>query len=448
MKRVIFTFLILLFCAGFGCKAWALNAQLLENTINSNPVSKSSIVSVSVRNLQTGGILYQKNSSVLARPASTLKFFTSAAALDFLGLDYKFITGFWKDANTTYLKVSGDPLFDESNMFYIISQLLANNYKTTKDFVIDDTIIDKIPYGVGWYADDNASGFFPQMSPYIINRNLFCVRAEIVKNKIIPSFCSTYHEPTIVRLKVSKTDNYNISRDPFSKRAAVIEGEISQNTEFKIPALNTEEMFKSYFFKTLQHFNLAVNPMIKYEKTPRFSYELSSIYHTVKEVLYAINKRSDNLAAEILLKHLGAVSSGQTGSTKNGLERFKLFYQDLGVYTEGIIVADASGASMNNLLTSDWQTKALCAISKTKYFNELKSSMATPSDGTFSGRLGELDGKLNVKTGTLSNTSTVAGYITTQDGEQLAFSIMLDNLPEGAKPKEFENNLIRAIYSE
>ena len=50
-------------------------------------------------------------------------------------------------------------------------------------------------------------------------------------------------------------------------------------------------------------------------------------------------------------------------------------------------------------------------------------------DGTLDGRMkGTLgDGNLRAKTGTMSNIRALAGYVTTRDGEALAFAILADN---------------------
>ena len=68
--------------------------------------------------------------------------------------------------------------------------------------------------------------------------------------------------------------------------------------------------------------------------------------------------------------------------------------------------------------------------------------------GSFSGRLGKNSPvKLKVKTGTLANTSSVIGYIQTKSGNNVVFSIILDNIPANSNPKLLENEIINKIYS-
>ena len=112
---------------------------------------------------------------------------------------------------------------------------------------------------------------------------------------------------------------------------------------------------------------------------------------------------------------------------------------------EGIILADASGASMNDYVNADFMTDALIAINKNVVGKTIKNAMTDTNTGTFSGRVKELNGRIKVKTGTLANTSAVVGYLKTNSGRDVAFAIMLDNIPACVKPKQFEDEIIRAI---
>ena len=56
---------------------------------------------------------------------------------------------------------------------------------------------------------------------------------------------------------------------------------------------------------------------------------------------------------------------------------------------------------------------------------------------------------LRAKTGTLSDISAIAGYITTQKGKDYAFDIMInDAKTSNADKKLLEEYILRAIYSQ
>ena len=102
---------------------------------------------------------------------------------------------------------------------------------------------------------------------------------------------------------------------------------------------------------------------------------------------------------------------------------------------------------MNDYVTANFMTDALIAISKSPNFSTIKNSLTDNNLGTFQNRLNELNGKIKVKTGTNANTSGVIGYLKTSNNRDLVFSIIIDNIPKNTKPKELENKIIKAIYT-
>ena len=77
----------------------------------------------------------------------------------------------------------------------------------------------------------------------------------------------------------------------------------------------------------------------------------------------------------------------------------------------------------------------------------IKSLMVTADEGTMKDRLILLKDNLKVKTGTLSNMSSVAGVVTTRKNRNLVFSIIVQNSPKRkAILKNFEDILIALLY--
>ena len=89
MDRKICTFITLIICFFISSQAFSI-----ENTLSKYPFVKNSVVSISVKDTN-GKILYQMNPQIMVHPASTLKVFTSMAALNTLGSNYNFKTAFY-----------------------------------------------------------------------------------------------------------------------------------------------------------------------------------------------------------------------------------------------------------------------------------------------------------------------------------------------------------------
>jgi PBP4 family serine-type D-alanyl-D-alanine carboxypeptidase len=141
--------------------------------------------------------------------------------------------------------------------------------------------------------------------------------------------------------------------------------------------------------------------------------------------LEIINKRSQNLHAEMLLRTLGAEFRGE-GTNEAGLQVVNEFLVEAGIDCDKIRLDDGCGLSRENLLTPRFQTSLLEFLSKRPYFDLFLGTLAVSGmDGTLKHRLSALEvrGSIHAKTGSLNGVRTLAGYMTTKSGRNLVFSI-------------------------
>jgi D-alanyl-D-alanine carboxypeptidase/D-alanyl-D-alanine-endopeptidase (penicillin-binding protein 4) len=94
--------------------------QTRISEILAKPELASAMVGVKVASLDTGRVLFEENSAKLLRPASNMKLYTVAAALDKLTPDYRFKTSVYATTKLTAAGVTrgdltiygrGDPSF-------------------------------------------------------------------------------------------------------------------------------------------------------------------------------------------------------------------------------------------------------------------------------------------------------------------------------------------------
>ena len=84
---------------------------------------------------------------------------------------------------------------------------------------------------------------------------------------------------------------------------------------------------------------------------------------------------------------------------------------------------------------------------KTADDNDFINSMPTAGEGTLANRMLYFKDNLRAKTGTLSDTSAIAGYITARSGKIYAFDIMInDPGSKSSEKKSLEEYIIRDIY--
>ena len=159
--------------------------------------------------------------------------------------------------------------------------------------------------------------------------------------------------------------------------------------------------------------------------------------------LTVTNKVSQNLHAELTLRLLGRLFSGQPGmadgnegSIADGARVVRQFLRNAGVASEDFFFYDGSGMSANDLIAPRAYTTLLTYAARQSWGEDWKATFPIAGvDGTLSGRFkgSALTGKLFAKTGTLNEVNDLSGYLTAASGKTLAFSILVDGHLPGSE---------------
>jgi len=142
-----------------------------------------------------------------------------------------------------------------------------------------------------------------------------------------------------------------------------------------------------------------------------------------------INKVSQNLHAEILLRLLGR-EKGTAGTVEGGLEVVRGFLNNAGIPTDQYIFYDGSGLSRQNLVTPNAVVQLLRYAVSQPWGASFRDTLPVAGvDGSLANRFVNIDaqGRVLGKTGSLGGVKTLSGYATTDHGEQVAFSILTNN---------------------
>lgn len=144
------------------------------------------------------------------------------------------------------------------------------------------------------------------------------------------------------------------------------------------------------------------------------------------DIVAAILQPSQNWIAEQLLKTLGA-ERGAGGSWSAGLAVERRYLVDV-VKLDSLAfnLRDASGLSAQNLITPAATVQLLEHARAAAWGERYRMALPTPGQtgGTLANRLPALAQRLHAKTGTISNVNSLAGFLDTDDGRELTFSIM------------------------
>jgi len=151
--------------------------------------------------------------------------------------------------------------------------------------------------------------------------------------------------------------------------------------------------------------------------------------------IQVINKVSQNLHAEILLRLLGR-EKGSAGTVQSGLDVLRGFLNTAGISPDDYVFHDGSGLSRENLVTPHAILQLLRYTSNQPWGKEFLDTLpAAGVDGSLADRCKNLDPQAHVyaKTGSLDGVKSLSGYAITAQGEQIAFSIITNNFNLPAK---------------
>jgi D-alanyl-D-alanine carboxypeptidase/D-alanyl-D-alanine-endopeptidase (penicillin-binding protein 4) len=121
-----------------------------------------------------------------------------------------------------------------------------------------------------------------------------------------------------------------------------------------------------------------------------------------------------------------------------GIETVKAFLREAGIPAESLVLSDGSGLSRNDMITAEASVQLLTYMNRHRYADAFRAALPIAGvDGTLRNRLKNTlaENNLRAKTGSLSSAASLAGYVTTAAGEKLAFSIIVNNYPDGVEPR-------------
>lgn len=428
-------------------------AGSIDKIITKSAVKRGTI-SVSVKNISTGETVYELNPDKLVPPASTLKLVTLAASLDTLGNDYNFRTSLYKSTgNDLYIKLAADPFLTSKNLNTMFETARKKNITAPKNIYIDDYVLDSVEWGEGWQWDDELNPLMPKFGSYNLDGNILHIvvmptglnaPAKIYPKKFYPvSFMNMVTTGKNTDFLFEKTA-------PSLPDMLTVKGSVAKAEVIKIPVNNLKRYFRLRLEEAVRDNKIEFYGNIEQKKLPQSDiYLVDEVIHPVQDAVTAILKKSSNPAAETVFKLAGGKYVNNTGSVKSALEMFENFCKNMNLDTTDIKVVDGSGVSKNNLMSADFMTDFMTAISKQEDFENFKNSMATPGEGTLENRMLYFSGNLRAKTGTLSDISAIAGYITSQKGNTYAFDIMINDAKTSSSDKKMlEEYIIRSIYTE
>ena len=437
----------------------------------------------------TGEVLAQQNASKLFTPASNTKLYTTALAFVRLGITYTFKTSVRTSATLTTgesvvpdltFVAGGDPNLSGRVLPYSVlpnhndpltaiaklaDQIAAKGIKQVNgNLMADDSRYPYDPYPDGWTFDDGTWSYGAPVSAFSVNDNSVHVTVrssepgELADVQLDPDFGHF----VVLNQVVSDESNQakvKISRPPGSNEL-VITGTIGrkpptaeEDVAVADPALFAAEALKYELEErgvSVQgeaqavHRDLTTVPdplgAPRIATLPQGS-ELASLESApLFEAVQIVNKVSQNLHAEMLLREV-AYATRSVGTLAAGLDERKNFLVEAGIPEKTYVFGDGSGLA-RQALTSPAATVALLRYMWNRPEKQawIDSLPIGGVDGTLKNRFKDVEGadRVHAKTGSLAHVAALSGYLQTESGRWLIFSMMANaELNDGDQVQKF-----------
>jgi D-alanyl-D-alanine carboxypeptidase/D-alanyl-D-alanine-endopeptidase (penicillin-binding protein 4) len=473
-RSLITVILVSLLIPAFQIESRANPLETIQDKIARSlkrPGARSAQWGIQILDPATSNILLEVNPDKAFLPASVLKVLTTSAALEKLGPDFRYCTGVYTNGDIgpdgtvsgdLILVGRGDPnltdpygeMFEKPALPELAEALkLLGICRIEGDIVGDDSYFDTNSPVKGKTPQELKALYGAPISALNVNNNILWVHAyptrykQRVRVELEPQ--TSYFHIRNLAVTGSRRARRTISARLVRSTNTIIVSGVLPSSQTSSPHILLEkpaEVAAGLLKDELLKQGIEVQGKISaihYEDTSeaeKKTWRLLAEHQSppLIRALEIINKKSQNLHAEMLLRTLGAEFKG-VGTNEAGLQVVNEFLEGAGIDSEKIHLNDGCGLSRENLVTPRFQTSLLQFLSKRYYFDLFRSTLAVSgTDGTLRNRLSatEVRGSIHAKTGTLNGVATLAGYMTTKSGRSLVFSIFANHAGAMARVKK------------
>jgi serine-type D-Ala-D-Ala carboxypeptidase/endopeptidase (penicillin-binding protein 4) len=448
-----------------------------------DPGAQKAFIGVLIVDAETKQPVYELNADRYFTPASNTKLFTTTFAMSTLGPDYHFRTTLETHGTLDssgrlrgdlVLVGRGDPDFSNRRIPYDVANpidgpsdkplaeladaIIAKGVKEIDgDIVGDDSYFPYEPYPDGWAIGDLPEDYGAAVSAICFDDNGLDIK--ITPGDQVGGSAGVTVEPwpgydvydfSITTSAADSVPDFQTVMEPGPKkfliRGSVPFGHatIDLGAAMPEPALYTAGVLKQMLMARgiritgdarAQHAPpTPENPPTASAPAPALpptSPPLVLAEHDsppLIEIVRVLNKVSQNLHAEILLRTVAKEKTGM-GSLAAGLKIEQQFLTSIGVPLGDVLVDDGSGLSRENLVTPRAVVSLLEYVRQQPWGDAFATTLPIAGlDGTLEHRMNgtPAESHIQAKTGSVARVQAISGFATTLSGKHLIFS-MFDN---------------------
>lgn len=408
---------------------------------------------VMVVSLSKGDTIYHHNADDLLLPASTMKLYTSAIALERFGPAHQFRTEVLRDGPLTadgtvmgnlVLKGAGDPSLAPRSSSWnagarpldsLAEQVALAGVKHVKgDLVGDASAFDGERVPAGWRSRYLQASYAARVSALSFNENL----AHITVRPSTRGAQVAFGQPvsglslrsTVTVRPNSRSASVRVWQDTLTQQFRVSGwiGAQSKVRTYQVVVEQPERYVAAAFRAALEARGVTVDGAVRIGSASDAAERVTAWASPPLATLVAkMNGESNNHFAELLFRN-AARSDGAVGSAHIANESLRTFLVDrVGVDAGAVYAADGSGLSTLDRVTPRSMVQLLGYSATAPWAEVLQASLPVAGrTETLRTRMrySAAQGNLRAKTGTTNEVTSLGGYVTSRDGEELAFAFI------------------------
>jgi len=436
-------------------------------------------VSVLVVESDTGKPLYARQDKALLNAASNVKIVTAAAALSLLGPEYRWKTTLSAPGPAAgpplpaggelkadlYLRGFGDPTLVTQDLAAMVSDLASLGMRKVQGgIVVDETFFDRAHVGPAY---DQKNESYPSRAPSSgasLNGNVVAVT--VVPGSATGAAARVVVEPSsayfaVVGRVVTAADgpaNLTIETqdDGGGRTRITLGGRVRLGTEPRTvyrrvvdPPLYLGNTLK----QLLERRGITVAKPVRLGPSPAQGLRVLSAHESppMGIAVHDLNKRSNNFAAEQVVRTLGAEIVGRPGTWEKGIEAVSRFLATAGIKRGNYQMTNGAGLYDSNRFSAEQIVAVLRAANRDfRISAEFLSSLAVAgTDGTIAHRMGSTlaERYVRAKTGTLATASCLSGFAGSPGRIPLVFSILMNDIANAWEARRTQDRVAELLVA-
>ena len=400
-----------------------------------------------VVSLTKGDTLFSQNPDGQMLPASTMKMYTSAIALDRFGPDFVFRTPVLRDGpvgadgtlnGNLFLRGVGDPSLSsrfwkgDTPMDALARQVVQAGIKHVRgDVVGDATAFDSQLIPDGWKRSYLGAAYAARVSALSLNENLVWVSVRPnggSADVTLEPATTTIPVKSTVRVVGGSGGRITAARQPDG--SILVRGTVGRSSAPRKYSLVVDDpaIFTAGALRAaLEKAGVKVDGTTRLGETPVSATQVAAVASPpLGQIVGEMNRESINIVAELLFR-AAAAKDNQVGSAQNGLMTLREFFSEkVRSPSVQLEASDGSGLSELDRVTARSMVQLLSYAHASDWSSVFHASLPVEGEsGTLRGRKGTpARGNLHAKTGTTNRVASLGGFVTARNGEVLAFSFI------------------------